>query len=139
MILKNKIDSHGNYYEFRILNSSLMTIFIHGVGLDNTMWFPQKEYFNHESVLFYDLLNHGQSSGDFKELSFDIYSNQLLNLIEDNKVEDVKNVLSRLVTSYQSNSEIVDHFYEQQSKLKQSLSSSKDINDENKVIRIKSK
>jgi hypothetical protein len=54
-------------------------------------------------------------------------------------VEDVKNVLSKLVTSYQSNSEIVDHFYEQQSKLKLSLSSSKDVNDENKVIRIKTK
>ena len=68
MSLEKTIDSHGNYYEFSKLNTSLMTIFIHGVGLDNTMWFPQKKYFNHESVLFYDLLNHGQSSGGFKEL-----------------------------------------------------------------------
>ena len=60
MSLEKTKDSHGNYYEFSKLNTSLMTIFIHGVGLDNTMWFPQKEYFNHESVLFYDLLNHGQ-------------------------------------------------------------------------------
>ena len=89
MILKKNIDSYGNYYEFRKLNTSLMTIFIHGVGLDNTMWFPQKEYFNHEPVLFYDLLNHGKSSGDFKELSFDTYSNQLLNLIENLKIEKI--------------------------------------------------
>ncbi|MDC0453278.1 alpha/beta hydrolase [Alphaproteobacteria bacterium] len=89
MSLEKKIDSHGNYYEFSKLNTSLMTIFIHGVGLDNTMWFPQKEHFNNESVLFYDLLNHGQSSGDFKELSFDIYSNQLLNLIENLKIEKI--------------------------------------------------
>jgi FlaA1/EpsC-like NDP-sugar epimerase len=73
----------------------------------------------------------------FSKLKIDL--DHLLNLIEENKVEDVKNVLSKLVTSYQSNSEIVDHFYEQQSKLKQSLSSSKDVNDENKVIRIKTK
>ena len=73
----------------------------------------------------------------FSKLKIDL--DHLLNLIEDNKVEDVKNVLSKLVTSYQSNSEIVDHFYEQQSKLKQNLSSSKDVNDENKVIRIKTK
>ena len=46
MSLEKTIDSHGNYYEFSKLNTSLMTIFIHGVGLDNTMWFPQKEYFN---------------------------------------------------------------------------------------------
>ena len=89
MSFEKKIDSHGNYYEFSKLNTSLMTIFIHGVGLDNTMWFPQKEYFNHEPVLFYDLLNHGQSSGNFKDLSFDIYSNQLLNLIENLKIEKI--------------------------------------------------
>ena len=46
MTLKKIRDSHGNYYELKNLNTSLMTIFIHGVGLDNTMWFPQKEYFN---------------------------------------------------------------------------------------------
>ena len=89
MTLKKIRDSHGNYYELKNLNTSLMTIFIHGVGLDNTMWFPQKEYFNDKSVLFYDLLNHGQSNGDFKELSFDIYNNQLLNLIEDLKIEKI--------------------------------------------------
>ena len=43
MTLKKIRDSHGNYYELKNLNTSLMTIFIHGVGLDNTMWFPQKE------------------------------------------------------------------------------------------------
>ena len=73
----------------------------------------------------------------FSKLKIDL--DHLLNLIEENKVEDVKNVLSKLVTSYQSNSEIVDHFYEQQSKLKQNLSSSKVVNEENKVIRIKTK
>ena len=91
---------------------------------------PQKTY--HEKI---------QKAQDpfisFSKLKIDL--DHLLNLIEDNKVEDVKNVLSKLVTSYQSNSEIVDHFYEQQSKLKLSLSSSKDVNDENKVIRIKTK
>ena len=89
---------------------------------------PQKTY--HEKI---------QKAQDpfisFSKLKIDL--DHLLNLIEENKVEDVKNVLSKLVTSYQSNSEIVDHFYEQQSKLKQSLSSSKDVNDKNKVIRIK--
>ena len=91
---------------------------------------PQKTY--HEKI---------QKAQDpfisFSKLKIDL--DHLLNLIEENKVEDVKNVLSKLVTSYQSNSEIVDHFYEQQSKLKQNLSSSKDVNDENKVIRIKTK
>jgi len=73
----------------------------------------------------------------FSKLKIDL--DHLLNLIEENRVEEVIHTLSSLVPSYQSNSEIVDHFYEQQSKLKLSLSSSKDVNDENKVIRIKTK
>ena len=49
-------------------------------------------------------------------------------------------MLSNLVTSYKSNSEMVDHFYKQQSNSKNDLISSKTINtDQNKVIRIKTK
>ena len=63
----------------------------------------------------------------------------LTNLIEKNKVEQVKHMLSNLVSSYQSNSKIVDHFYEQQSNSTNNLNSPKIIdNKDNKVIRIKS-
>ena len=79
-LIKHK-DSQGNYYEFSELKNSPTTIFIHGVGLDNTMWYPQKKYFHNHSVLFYDLLNHGQSSGGFKELNYEVYNDQLINLI----------------------------------------------------------
>jgi FlaA1/EpsC-like NDP-sugar epimerase len=91
---------------------------------------PQKTY--HEKI---------QKAKDpfipFSKLKIDL--DYLSNLLEDNKVEDVKNVLSNLVPSYQSNSKIVDHFYEQQSNSKNDLHSPKIINDENKVIRIKTK
>ena len=61
-------------------------------------------------------------------------------LIEENKVEEVKNMLSKLVPSYQSNSKIVDHFYEQQINLELDLKSSKMINsEENKVVKIRNK
>ena len=72
----------------------------------------------------------------FNKLKMDL--DHLSNLIEENKVKEVKNLLSNLVSSYQSNSEIVDHFYEQQSNLKNDLKMVKKIdNKENKVIRIK--
>jgi FlaA1/EpsC-like NDP-sugar epimerase len=74
----------------------------------------------------------------FSKLKIDL--DHLTNLIEENKVEEVKHVLSNLVTSYQSNSKIVDHFYEQQSNSKNDIKSAKIINsDQNKVIRIKTK
>jgi FlaA1/EpsC-like NDP-sugar epimerase len=73
----------------------------------------------------------------FSKLKIDL--DHLTNLIEENKIEEVKHVLSNLVPSYQSNSKIIDHFYEQQSNSKNNLHSPKIINDENKVIRIKTK
>ena len=72
----------------------------------------------------------------FNKLKIDL--DHLSNLIEDNKVEDVKSLLSNLVTSYQSNSKIIDHFYEQKLNSKNALDLPKS-NEENKVIRIKSK
>ena len=64
----------------------------------------------------------------------------LSSLIEKNSVLDVKHMLSKLVSSYQSNSKIVDYFYEEKLNLKNDLRSSTTIkNQENKVIRIRTK
>ena len=76
-------DSFGTYYQFNNIKDETVTIFIHGVGLDNTMWYPQKKFFSKKPVLFYDLLNHGQSTGGYEQLNFEIFSNQLLNLINE--------------------------------------------------------
>ena len=92
---------------------------------------PQKTY--HEKI---------QKAQDpfipFNKLKIDL--DNLSNLIKENKVIDVKNMLSKLVTSYQSNTKIVDHFYEQELNLKNDLKSPKIINNEtNKIVRIKTK
>ena len=72
----------------------------------------------------------------YNKLKIDLY--KLSNLIEENKVKEVKYMLANLVPSYQSNSKIVDHFYEQQSKSRDELNSSKIINsNQNKVVKIK--
>ena len=115
MSFKTHIDSHGNYFEFSEIKNSTPTIFIHGVGLDNTMWYPQKEYFHNKSVIFYDLLNHGQSNGDYKDLSFEIYSNQLLNLINELQIEKINIVgfsIGALVAQH-----FTEKFYEKVNKL----------------------
>jgi len=92
---------------------------------------PQKTY--HEKI---------QKAQDpfipFSKLKIDL--DHLSNLIEENKVEEVKHVLSNLVPSYQSNSKIVDHFYEQQSNSKYESNPSKIIkSNQNKVVSIKRK
>ncbi len=106
MSLKEYTDSYGNYYQLSKAKEYLTTIFIHGVGLDNMMWYPQKEFFNDRSVLFYDLINHGQSTGGFKELSFKIYSNQLLSLIDELQLEKIN------IVGFSIGALIAQHFTE---------------------------
>ena len=91
---------------FSTINNSVPTIFIHGVGLDNTMWYPQKEYFRNKSVIFYDLLNHGQSISGYRELSFTIYCNQLLNIINELKLEKIN------IVGFSIGALIAQHFTE---------------------------
>ena len=92
---------------------------------------PQKT--NHEKI---------QKAQDsfipFNKLKLDL--DNLLNLIEENKSEQVKKILCNLVPSYHSNSKIVDHFYEQQLNLNNDLKSPEMTDsEENKVIEIRKK
>ncbi len=68
------------------------------------------------------------------------FSPALRSCKENNKIEEVKNMLVRLLPSYQSNSKIVDHIYEEQLTIKNNLKLSLTVNNqENKVIKIKTK
>ena len=78
----NGFDDHSTYYELNIDGTGIPTIFIHGVGLNNTMWLPQKKYFQNNKVVFYDLLNHGKSKKGCKELKFENFNDQLMHLVK---------------------------------------------------------
>ena len=72
----------------------------------------------------------------FNKLKIDL--DNLFILLEENKIRDVKDMLCKLVPSYESNSNIVDHVYTEQSynnEYMENLSTIK--NDENKVIKIR--
>jgi len=66
---------------------------------------PQKTY--HEKIL-----KAQDSFIPFNQLKIEL--DNLSNLIEKNRVVDVKDILAKLVPSYQSNTKIVDHIYEEQ-------------------------
>ena len=68
---------------------------------------------NPQSTIHEKIQKAQDSFISFNKLKIDI--DHLTNLIETNEVEKIKHILSNLVPSYQSNSEIVDHFYNQQS------------------------
>ena len=74
----------------------------------------------------------------FNKLKIDL--DILSNLLEENKVAEVKDKLSELLPSYQSNTKIVDHLYEGQLNYKFDNKSKTIIkNQENKIISIKIK
>ena len=74
----------------------------------------------------------------FNKLRLDL--DNLLNLIERNSIEEAKDMIAKLVPSYQTNSEIIDHIYQEQLNSKNDLKSFSTINNhENKVISIKHK
>ena len=81
-LTNNGFDDRLTYYELNNDSLGTSTIFIHGVGLDNTMWLPQKKYFQNDKVVFYDLLNHGKSKNGYKELKLENFNNQLIQLIK---------------------------------------------------------
>ena len=69
-----------------------------------------------------------------------IYLDNLNNLLEENRIFEVKDLLAKLVTFYQSNSKIVDLIYEEQSNFNNELKSSKGVkSEENNVVGFKNK
>ena len=69
----------------------------------------------------------------FKQLEVDL--NTLKNLLDHNKASEVKEFLTKIVKTYQSNSVIVDHLYLEQGKFDKGSFLS--VEEENKVVKIK--
>ena len=51
-LINSGFDNNSTYFEHNIVSSDVPNIFIHGVGLDNTMWLPQKKYFKNSEIVF---------------------------------------------------------------------------------------
>tara|TARA_B100000686_G_scaffold352417_1_gene454330 strand:- start:1082 stop:1867 length:786 start_codon:yes stop_codon:yes gene_type:complete len=110
--MKKFLGKGYTFFETNLQFSNIPTIFIHGVGLNSTMWRPQKKFFNNnkKNTIYYDLLNHGKSESGFKKLSFFDFSNQLLQLIEFLKIKKFN------LVGFSIGALIAQHFAEKHSK-----------------------
>ena len=86
--MTHNFDPNQNYYSF-IDNSTEPLVFIHGVGLDHTMWGPQINSLNDHSIITYDLLGHGKTPCNKKEVTLNDFSNQLSDLLQFLKIEKI--------------------------------------------------
>ena len=77
----NAKDSQNTFYILDKKND-VPIVFIHGVGLNHKIWEPQINVFEN-TFLAYDILGHGKTPLNKEHLSFDDFSNQLINLIDE--------------------------------------------------------
>ena len=81
--MSNNVDAFGTSYSFHKINEKNPIIFIHGVGLTKEIWEPQINFFKENNTLTYDLLGHGKTPLKKSRVSFEDFSDQLLNLINE--------------------------------------------------------
>ena len=81
--MPNKVDSFGTSYSLSKINEKNPIVFIHGVGLTKEIWLPQTNFFKDYNTLTYDLLGHGTTPLKKSKVSFEDFSKQLINLINE--------------------------------------------------------
>ena len=85
----NGTDTSGTFYLLNQTDKKIPIVFIHGVGLTHEIWRPQLDYFKNNSIISYDILGHGKSSLTKKNINFDDFSDQLIELINELKVDKI--------------------------------------------------
>ena len=86
--MPHNFDLNQNYYSF-IDNNTDPLVFIHGVGLDHKMWEAQIKSFNYHSIISYDLLGHGRTPYNKREVTLNDFSNQLDGLLQFLKIDKI--------------------------------------------------
>tara|TARA_Y100001970_G_scaffold293705_1_gene442506 strand:+ start:4594 stop:5388 length:795 start_codon:yes stop_codon:yes gene_type:complete len=78
---KSGYDNNSTYFECNFNSNYIPCIFIHGVGLNISMWSKQKKFFK-KNIIFYDLLNHGKTKNNLNPVKYSDFNNQLKKLID---------------------------------------------------------
>ena len=82
-------NSFGTFYSLNKVNNGNPIVFVHGVGLNNGIWKPQIDFFKEYNTLTYDLLGHGKTPLNKSKVTFNDFSRQLLNLINELKFKKI--------------------------------------------------
>ena len=83
----NAKDSQNTFYVLDKKND-IPIVFIHGVGLNHKIWEPQVNVFKN-TFLAYDILGHGKTPLNKENITFDDFSNQLINLIDELNIKKI--------------------------------------------------
>ena len=86
--MPHNFDPNQNYHSF-IDNNTEPLVFVHGVGLDHKMWDSQITSLNNYSTITYDLLGHGKTPYNKKEITLNDFSDQLDYLLKFLKIDKI--------------------------------------------------
>ena len=75
-------DSFDTYYKFNKHNKNDPIIFIHGIGLNHEIWDEQIRYFNKYNTIVYDLIGHGKTPLNKKQIHMKDFTTQLQKLVD---------------------------------------------------------
>ena len=87
--MKTATTSSGTYYLFNKKDQKTPIVFVHGVGLTHEIWQPQLDFFKEYTTLTYDILGHGKSTLNKEIISFNDFSNQIIELIDELKIDQI--------------------------------------------------
>ena len=68
MSFREGLDDQGTYYQINKVEGTTPILFIHGVGLDHSIWEPQIKFFKDQTTITYDLIGHGLSTSRTKNI-----------------------------------------------------------------------
>jgi len=87
-MIKDTVSSE-TFYLLNKTDKKIPIVFIHGVGLTHEIWKPQLDYFKNYTTLSYDILGHGKTPLNTSNVSFDDFSEQLINLLKELKFDKI--------------------------------------------------
>jgi len=82
-------DSFETFYMYKKKNEKSPIVFIHGIGLTHEIWDDQIEFFKNYNTIVYDLIGHGKTPLNKKQIIMKDFSEQLLKLLDELKIDKI--------------------------------------------------
>ena len=80
-------DLFETYYKYNKINNEYPIIFVHGIGLDHRIWDDQISFFKKYNTVVYDLVGHGKTPFNKKQLKMKDFTKQLLKLVDSLNID----------------------------------------------------
>ena len=82
-------DNRGTSYQYSEQPGTIPIVLVHGVGLDQSIWRYMLGEFKGRSVLTYDLLGHGETTGSLGLQCFTPFIDQLHDLLQELRISEI--------------------------------------------------